>query len=62
MKNILGREREDIVKGAKPLQQDGIPVKESVARETWLHYFNDYLREREIITEEEWRKMRRLIG
>lgn len=35
---------------------------EQVARQTWLNYYNDYLRDRGIITEEEWRKMRRLIG
>lgn len=62
MKNILGGERNDIAKGAKPLQHDGIAFKERVARETWLHYFNDYLRERGIITEEEWRKIRQKIG
>ena len=62
MKNILGRERETNAKGEKPLQHNGTAFKESVARETWLHYFNDYLRQHGIITEEEWRKMRRLIG
>lgn len=35
---------------------------EILARQIWLHYFNDYLRERNIITEEEWRKMRQKIG
>ena len=34
---------------------------EVLVRQTWLHYFNDYLREHGVITEEEWRKMRRLI-
>ena len=28
------------------------------ARQTWLNYYNDYLRDRGIISEEEWRKMR----
>lgn len=49
-------------KGATPLQFDSIPSREVLVRETWLHYFNDYLREHGVITEEEWRKMRRLIG
>ncbi len=34
---------------------------DGLARQVWLQYFNDYLRERQIITDEEWRKMRRLI-
>lgn len=33
----------------------------ALVRQTWLHYYNDYLRKRQVITEEEWRKMRRLI-
>lgn len=33
----------------------------SLARRIWLHYFNDYLKERRVITEQEWRKMRLLI-
>lgn len=37
------------------------PLPQEFVRQTWLHYFNNYLRERRIITEEEWRKMRRLI-
>ena len=28
------------------------------ARQTWLNYYNDYLRDHGIISEEEWRKMR----
>lgn len=35
---------------------------EALVRQIWLHYFNDYLRERNIITEEEWRKLRQKIG
>lgn len=31
------------------------------ARKIWLHYFNNYLRKRHIISEEEWHKMRRMI-
>lgn len=34
---------------------------EALVRQTWLHYYNDYLRAHGVITEEEWRKMRRLI-
>lgn len=48
-------------KGATPLQSASTPFPEAVTRQAWLQYFNDYLRERNIITEEEWRKMRRLI-
>ena len=57
------RERKDNAKGGVPLrgQNNGV-LPEQTVRQTWLHYFNDYLRERNIITEEEWRKMRRLIG
>lgn len=36
-------------------------LPETLVRQTWLHYYNNYLRERHIITEEEWRKMRHLI-
>lgn len=36
-------------------------LPEALVRRTWLHYYNDYLREHGVITEEEWRKMRRLI-
>ena len=62
MKNIFGGERDDIAKGEMPLQHDGTAAKERITRETWHHYYNDNLRERGIITEEEWLKMRRLIG
>lgn len=48
-------------KGETPLQTSGPLFPAGVVRQTWLHYFNDYLRERHIITEDEWRKMRRLI-
>lgn len=34
---------------------------ETIVRRTWLNYYNDYLRERKIISEDEWRKMRKLI-
>lgn len=48
-------------KGEPPLQAIIKPSPEALVRQTWLYYYNDYLRERGIITEEEWRKMRRLI-
>lgn len=50
-----------MAKGEMPLQTSGPLFPADVVRQTWLHYFNDYLRERHIITEDEWRKMRRLI-
>lgn len=34
---------------------------EALVRQIWLHYYNDYLRANGVITEEEWRKIRRLI-
>lgn len=43
------------------MQNKNALFPEAVVRQVWLNYFNDYLRERKIITEEEWRKMRRLI-
>lgn len=47
-------------KGGRPLQTINKSPPE-LARQTWLHYYNDYLREHGIITEDEWRKMRRMI-
>ncbi len=48
-------------KGVTPLVASGPLFPPNLVRQIWLHYFNDYLREQNIITEEEWRKMRRLI-
>ena len=48
-------------KEGRPLQTVSELLPETFARRTWLHYYNDYLREHGVITEEEWRKMRRLI-
>ena len=63
MKNILGRERKTNAKGGGPLHSaDNNTSVEQIARQTWLNYYNDYLRDKGVITEEEWRKMRRLIG
>lgn len=50
-----------IAKGEKPLHTFDPPLPENAVRQTWLQYFNNYLRDRHVITEEEWRKMRRLI-
>lgn len=47
-------------KEAAPLQTSQLQL-EGLARQTWLEYFNNYLRERGTITEDEWRKMRHLI-
>ena len=44
------------------MQIDSKSSMESLVRQTWLHYYNDYLRERGIITEEKWRKKRQKIG
>ncbi len=48
-------------KGATPLQPTSPMLPEGLVRKTWLHYFNDYLRDKHVITEDEWRKMRRRI-
>ena len=62
-KNISAGERENSAKGGEPLHNtDNRTSIEQAARQTWLNYYNDYLRAKNIITEEEWRKMRRLIG
>ena len=46
-----------------PLQkaETAKPAPERLAREVWLHYYNDYLRKRGVITEKEWRRMRLAI-
>lgn len=49
-------------KGGQPLQTINKSPPEALARQIWLHYFNDYLRRQNIITEEEWRKLRQKIG
>ena len=36
-------------------------TKQELAREVWLLYYNRVLREQEIITEEEYRRMKLLI-
>lgn len=62
MYNFCGG-RDDSAKGGEPLHNnaDGT-FSEQIVRQTWLHYYNDYLRDKGIITEDAWRKMRRLIG
>ena len=49
------------VKGGITLQTKSIHLPDAVINQTWLHYYNNYLKERQIITEQEWRKMRQLI-
>ncbi len=62
MKNIFPGERKNKEKEGGLLQTTGTSPPNSLVRQTWLHYFNNYLREHRVITEEEWRKMRHLIG
>lgn len=55
--------RKDNAKGGVPLHEQNNGVfPEQTVRQTWLHYYNDYLRDKGIISEDAWRKMRRLIG
>ena len=39
-----------------------MPSAESLARQIWLNYYNDYLLEHGVISQEMWRKMRLAIG
>lgn len=55
---MLGKDRS---KGGPPLQIINKSPPEALVRQTWLHYYNDYLRAHGVISEDEWRKMRRLI-
>lgn len=48
-------------KEAIPLQTSKPVLPEAYVRKTWLHYYNDYLRAKNLITDEEWRRMRQLI-
>lgn len=38
------------------------PSAESLTRQIWLNYYNDYLLEHGVISREMWRKMRLAIG
>lgn len=58
MQHTVPKSGKTTAKGVMPLQQH-LPA--GSVRQTWLHYYNDYLRKKQIITEEEWRKMRRMI-
>lgn len=51
-------------KGEPPLgsTETKTPSAESLARQIWLNYYNDYLLDRGVISEEMWRKMRLAIG
>ena len=44
-------------RGETPLE-----MTESLARQIWLNYYNDYLLEHGVISQEIWRKMRLAIG
>ena len=50
-------------KGETPLEmtEAKMPSAESLARQIWLNYYNNYLYEHHLITEEEKRKMQRKI-
>lgn len=61
MRNKFSKLWKDSPKGGRPLQTINKSPPEALARQIWLHYFNDCLRKQNIITEDEWRKMRRLI-
>lgn len=49
-------------KEVRTLQTGTSPHKANFARKVWLHYYNDQLRQKRVITDEEWRKVRRQIG
>lgn len=51
-------------KGEPPLEmtETKMPSAESLARQIWLNYYNDYLLEHDVISREMWRKMRLSIG
>ncbi len=51
-------------KGEAPLEMTETrkPSVESLARQIWLNYYNDYLLEHGVISQEMWRKMRLAIG
>ena len=62
MRNKFSKLWQDSLKGGWPLQTINKSPPEALARQIWLHYFNDYLRKQNIITEEEWRKIKKKIG
>ena len=62
MRNKFSKEFQLSLNGGRPLQTINKSPPEALARQIWLHYFNDYLRKQNIITEEEWRKIRQKIG
>lgn len=51
-------------KGEPPLEstETKTPSAESLARQIWLNYYNDYLLKHGVISREMWRKMRLAIG
>lgn len=62
MRNKFSILWQDSLKGGRPLQTINKSPPEVLACQIWLHYFNDYLRKQNVITEEEWRKIRQKIG
>lgn len=52
------------LKGEMPLEmtETKMPSAESLARQIWLNYYNDYLLEHGVISRKMWRKMRLAIG
>ena len=48
-------------KGGQALQTINKSPPEAFARRIWLHYFNDTLRAKGLLSEKEWREMRQLI-
>ena len=45
-----------IPKEEKPLQTSSPLTNNSFIQQIWLQYFNNYLYEHKVITEDEWRK------
>lgn len=58
-----GRMGNTVTKEAEPLNSVNTvsPARNHLVRRVWLHYYNDYLREHQVISEERWREMRRAI-
>lgn len=61
MRNKLSKLWQDSVKGGRPLQTINKSPPEAFTRRIWLHYFNDTLRAKGLLSEKEWREMRQLI-
>ena len=48
-------------KGGQPLQTINKSPPEAFTRRIWLHYFNDTLRAKGLLSEKEWRELRQLL-